>query len=170
MACSRKFANRISADQPFLTASKTYLGWLRSQILVSKNAFSCVRADLNPSAWLGWCRRYLAPRSGQMRSHPQDGSRFGFFKSRQNSNLFKPFDSRSRWGQISRVLLLLRRKKSAWVISAWISGRSDLVEMQRRHRFLVFSEQHKSFSKFPIKCVENSQFFIFRKINPKTLS
>ena len=61
-----------------------------------------------------------------------------FFKSRQNSNLFKPFDSGSRWGQISRVLLLLCRKKSTGAISAWISGRSDLVEMQQKQRFLAF--------------------------------
>ena len=74
----------------------------------------------------------------QMRSQPQNGLRIDFFKSRQNSNLFKPFDSGSRWGQISRVLLLLCRKKSTGAISAWISGRSDLAEMQQKQRFLAF--------------------------------
>ena len=102
----------------------------------------------------------------QIRSQLQNGPRFDFFKSRQNLNLFKPFDSESHWGQISQVLLLLRRKKSTGAISAWISGRSDLAKTA----FFGLQSSINPLVNFISKCVENCQFFIFRKSKPRAPS
>ena len=134
MAAAEKLLNRICANQLFLSfenisrvAQKSILGF-RGRFCARQGCAGGGGLNRPPQALCGY----------QMRSQPQNCRRFNFFKSRQNSNLFKPFDSGSRWGQISRVLLLLCRKKSTGVISAWISWRSDLVEMQQKQRFLAF--------------------------------
>ena len=109
----------------------------------------------------------------QMRSQPQNGLRFDFFKSRQNSNLFKPFDSGSRWSQISRSVVMAFNTLTKKI--DWGHFRTDFWDERSGGNaapvgFFGLQSSINPLANFLSKCVENSRNFIFRKNKPRALS
>ena len=97
MAAAEKFLNQICANQLFLSFEN--ISRVAQKSILGFQGRFCAR-----QGWPGGGVLWGTPQaihSYQMRSQPRNSLRLDFFKSRQNLNLFKPFDSGPRWGQIS---------------------------------------------------------------------
>ena len=150
----------------FFSASKTYLGWLRNQFLGFGDAFARVRAGLEEVAceatsgatWLP--DEIFAPEWLENR----------FF---QKSSELESFQTLSFW-------IPLGSNKSSSVVTSTKKidcgyFRMDFWEERSGGNaalaaFFGLQSSINPLVNFISKCVENSQFFIFRKSNSKTLS